>query len=74
MEDLSICKGIKDIQVRIDSFEGFECAWISRKANQAADWVAKQVKKGVCLSNWVGLSPSSLVHILSRDGLPAPPC
>ena len=54
---------VQDIQMRKEKFDGFECTWISRNANKAADWVANQVKKGMCESNWVGLPPSSLVHL-----------
>ena len=45
---------VNHIQVRRLNFEGFDYSWISRKANQAADWVANRVKK-MCFSNWVGL-------------------
>ena len=64
---------MKDIQTIARRFEEFECKWIARKANQAANWIAKQVRKRMSYSNWVNLPPSSLVHILSRDGLLAPP-
>ena len=64
---------VKDIQAIAKTFEEFECKWINRKANQATDWIAKQVRKGMYYPNWVNLPPSSLVHKLSKDGLPAPP-
>ena len=63
---------VHDIHMRKTSFEGFQCSWV-RRANQAADCIVNQVKKGMSCSNWVILPPSSFVHILSRDGLPAPP-
>ena len=65
---------VKEIQERIRGFEGFECKWIARSTNHAADWIAKQVRKGMSYSNWVNMPSSSLVHILNKDGLPAPPC
>ena len=53
---------VKDIQGRRNRFEGFECVWSSRKANQTVDWVAKQVRKGMCVLNWVSL-PHHLLYI-----------
>ncbi|XVF47152.1 hypothetical protein PTKIN_Ptkin03bG0086300 [Pterospermum kingtungense] len=44
-----------------------------RNANKVADWVATNVKRGMCISNSVNMPPSSLVRILSRDGLPTSP-
>ena len=63
---------IVDILEKKASFEKIQFCRIKRSANNAADWLAKQVKKGMCLTNWVFMPPFSLVHILSRDGLPAP--
>ena len=63
---------IVDILEKKASFEEIQFCRIKRSANNAADWLAKQVKKGMCLTNWVFMPPFSLVHILSRDGLPAP--
>ncbi|XVE77715.1 hypothetical protein DITRI_Ditri13aG0085300 [Diplodiscus trichospermus] len=45
----------------------------SRKANSAADWVASQTITRKCCQDWVSRPPSSLVHILNKDGLLAPP-
>ena len=64
---------VQDIQMLKDCFEEVKWSKVSRVANKAVDWLANHVKKGMCLENWVILPPSSLVHILSRDGLPAPP-
>ncbi|XP_028946849.2 uncharacterized protein [Malus domestica] len=47
--------------------------WVPRQANSAADWVASHCKRGMCSDVWVIRPPSSLVHILSKDGLPCPP-
>ncbi|KAI5352584.1 hypothetical protein L3X38_005475 [Prunus dulcis] len=35
--------------------------------------ILKGIRKGMCLESWFVRPPSSLVHILSRDGLPCPP-
>ena len=53
-------------------FEEVKFVKIKRSANRAVDWLAKQVKKGMILLNWVYIPLFSLVHILSRDGLPPP--
>ena len=50
-----------------------EVRLIRRAANMAADWVATQSKEGMCPTGWLGQPPSSLVLVLSRDGVPAPP-
>ncbi|XVF26971.1 hypothetical protein REPUB_Repub14bG0066400 [Reevesia pubescens] len=44
-----------------------------RTANSVANWVVSQAIKGMCRNCWVLQPPSSLVHDLSRDDLPAPP-
>ena len=46
---------------------------VRRLASKAADWVATQSREGMCPVGWLQLPPSSLVNILSRVGLPAPP-
>ena len=38
----------------------------------AADWVADKATKGMCDLGWIVQPPSFLVHILDKDGLPAP--
>ncbi|KAL6204059.1 hypothetical protein ACLB2K_021329 [Fragaria x ananassa] len=47
--------------------------WIPRKANSAADLVASLVVRRKCLEVWIDRPPSSLVHVLSHNGLPCPP-
>lgn len=47
--------------------------WIPRKVNSTADLVASLVVRKKCLEVWVDRPPSSLVHVLSRDGLHCPP-
>ena len=44
---------------------------VVRSTNAAADWIAVQTKKGMCLSDWLRHHPFSLVGILNKDGLPA---
>ena len=36
---------VKDIQVRRLKFKGFDCSWISKKANQTADWDANKSRR-----------------------------
>lgn len=47
--------------------------WTPRLTNCAADHVASLVVRKMCPEVWVLRPPSSLMHILSRDGLPCPP-
>ncbi|KAL6228202.1 hypothetical protein ACLB2K_002156 [Fragaria x ananassa] len=51
----------------------FVWSWISRKANSAADHLASLTVRRMCPDVWIDRPPSSLVGILSRDGLPCPP-
>ncbi|XP_004301407.1 PREDICTED: putative ribonuclease H protein At1g65750-like [Fragaria vesca subsp. vesca] len=44
-------------------------SWIPRKANCAAHHVASLSVRKTCPDVWIDRPPSSLVHILSRDGL-----
>ncbi|KAM2227522.1 hypothetical protein ACFXTI_014318 [Malus domestica] len=53
-------------------FRSIYWRWVPRQANSAADWVASHCKRGMCSDVWVIRPPSSLVHILSKDGLPCP--
>ncbi|CAL8167502.1 unnamed protein product [Prunus armeniaca] len=67
---LSFFHAIKDLRA---SFESLQWSWVPREANQAADWVASRVKRGLCAEAWVNRPPTAQVFILSRDGLPCPP-
>ncbi|CAL2270238.1 unnamed protein product [Prunus armeniaca] len=67
---LSFFHAIKDLRA---SFESLQWSWVPREANQAADWVASQVKRGLCAEAWVNRPPTAQVFNLSRDGLPCPP-
>ena len=46
---------------------------INREANAVADWVARNSSRGMGMSGWVRHLPLSLVRILDKDGLTAPP-
>ncbi|KAI5351195.1 hypothetical protein L3X38_004086 [Prunus dulcis] len=64
---------LKDIRFLKASFTNLNWAWVPREANRSADAIASLARKGMCLESWLVRPPSSLVHILSRDGLPCPP-
>ena len=53
---------VADILGKKACFEEIKFVKIRRSANKAADWLAQQVKKGMCLSNWVYV-PHSLWFI-----------
>ncbi|KAM1763656.1 hypothetical protein ACFX11_002977 [Malus domestica] len=63
------------IQIRnlSSQFHSISWRWVPRQANSAADWVASHCKRRMCSDVWVIRAPSSLVHILSKDGFPCPP-
>ncbi|XVE75500.1 hypothetical protein DITRI_Ditri12bG0098400 [Diplodiscus trichospermus] len=46
---------------------------VSRKANRAADWLAVQARKGLSFCEWQMPLATTLVGIMNKDGLPAPP-
>ena len=46
---------------------------IIREANVMADWLAGNAKKGMCMSENERHLPSSLVRVLDKDSLSAPP-
>ena len=64
---------IKDIQALLLQIPEKKILLIRRNANKAADWVSAQAIKGMCGKGWLQLPPSSLVFVLTHDGLPAPP-
>ena len=64
---------IKDIRAGLQQIPEHQVVVIKRSANVAADWAAKFALKEMCNLGWIHLPPSSLVHILDKDGLPAPP-
>ncbi|KAM1949596.1 hypothetical protein ACFX15_009634 [Malus domestica] len=56
-----------------NSFQGCRWSWVPRLANQSADHLASRTNLEMCGKTWVRRPPSSLVHILNKDGLPFPP-
>ncbi|KAJ7947114.1 Leucine-rich repeat receptor-like protein kinase family protein [Quillaja saponaria] len=63
---------IKDVLVHLLSvFHQCSFCFIPRTANATANWLATTARKKMCPLNWVCSPPPSLVHILSKDGLPA---
>lgn len=71
--DWRIFPFLDEIRRLRSSFNQCSWGWICREANGAADAAAKLAKWRLCFCNWVDTSPPSLVSVLSRDGLPAPP-
>ncbi|OMO69938.1 hypothetical protein COLO4_28853 [Corchorus olitorius] len=63
---------LADIRSLADHFSGVKFKCVKRKANMAADWVATRSRMGMCFADLSQNQPSSLVHILCKDGLPAP--
>ncbi|KAM2163458.1 hypothetical protein ACFX1Q_041141 [Malus domestica] len=55
------------------AFQACRWSWVPRLANSVADCLASRKCKEVCDHVWVIRPPSSLVHVLSNDGLPCPP-
>ncbi|KAK9924550.1 hypothetical protein M0R45_032915 [Rubus argutus] len=54
-------------------FSQIRWSWASREVNQAADCLASFARRRLCAEAWVDRPPTSLVFILSKDGLPCPP-
>ncbi|XVE73250.1 hypothetical protein DITRI_Ditri11bG0102000 [Diplodiscus trichospermus] len=65
---------LRDIREKLKQIPFCQFQWIKRKANQAADWIATQTISRKCRQDWVLHPPSSVVHILNKDGLPTPHC
>ncbi|KAM1324321.1 hypothetical protein PS2_045096 [Malus domestica] len=57
----------------MDVFQRCRWSWVLRSANMAAHRLASRSNTEMCGSSWVNQPPSSLVHILNKDGLPCPP-
>ncbi|KAM1209964.1 hypothetical protein ACFX2J_015428 [Malus domestica] len=55
------------------SFQDCRWSWVPRLANQLADLLASRKNMEMCDQFWDRRPPSSLVHILDKDGLPCPP-
>ncbi|KAB2595684.1 hypothetical protein D8674_031134 [Pyrus ussuriensis x Pyrus communis] len=54
-------------------FQDCRWSWVPRSANLAAHVLASRSNPEMCDVTWVNLPPSSLVHVLNKDGLPCPP-
>ncbi|KAM1552765.1 hypothetical protein ACFX1Z_005725 [Malus domestica] len=54
------------------SFQDCRWTWVPRSANQAGDLLASRTCTEMCNFCWVNRPPSSLVHVLDKDGLPCP--
>ncbi|XP_068304210.1 uncharacterized protein [Pyrus communis] len=55
-----------------DSFQDCRWSWVPRSANIAVHRLALSSPEMYGIT-WVNHPPSSLVHILNKDGLPCPP-
>lgn len=64
---------VKTIRLSSSMWENSSWRWIPRKANEAANLVASLTVRKTCPEVWAFRPPSSLVHVLSRDGLPCLP-
>ena len=64
---------VYDIQKLLRLLLDYKVVLITREENAATDWVARNSRKGMCMSGWDRQLPLSLVRILDKDGLPAPP-
>ncbi|KAB2623871.1 hypothetical protein D8674_040231 [Pyrus ussuriensis x Pyrus communis] len=53
-------------------FQDCRWSWVPRSANLAAHVLASRSIPEMCDVNWVNFPPSSLVHVLNKDGLPCP--
>ncbi|CAN6725654.1 unnamed protein product [Malus baccata var. baccata] len=56
-----------------ESFQDCRWTWVPRSPNHAADLLASRTCTEMCNLCWVNRPPSSLVHVLYKDGLPCPP-
>ncbi|OMO51166.1 hypothetical protein CCACVL1_29964, partial [Corchorus capsularis] len=63
---------IADIQWLVRQANDEKFQYVKCMANLAADWVARQTREGMISQEWVERPSSSLVHIMSKDGLPTP--
>ncbi|KAI5352407.1 hypothetical protein L3X38_005298 [Prunus dulcis] len=65
-----ILSTVRDV---LNCFQTYVWTWIPRTANQAADHLAMLAISRMSPEVWVNRPPSSLMHILNKDGLPCPP-
>ncbi|OMO67492.1 reverse transcriptase [Corchorus capsularis] len=72
-QDWHISHIIQDIQSMLPCLDKSMVRKVSRSANLAADWFAKQSRRKMSCSGWRQFPPSSLVGIWNKDGVSAPP-
>ncbi|BFG34632.1 hypothetical protein CerSpe_209060 [Prunus speciosa] len=65
--------GYRQVSFESDCKETYVWIWIPRTANQAVDHLAILANSRISPEVWVNRPPSSLLHILNKDGLPCPP-
>ena len=56
-----------------EAFQRCCWSWVPRSANLVADRLVSRFNTEMYGSSWVNQPPSSLVHVLNKDGLPCPP-
>ncbi|XP_070672100.1 uncharacterized protein [Malus domestica] len=56
-----------------EAFQFYRWSWVPRSANSSANYLASVGCPEMCDRVWVDRPPSSLVHVLNKDGLPCPP-
>ncbi|KAL6124962.1 hypothetical protein ACLB2K_077470 [Fragaria x ananassa] len=71
--DWTAARSIDWIRENLNLFLQVNWRWVSRKANEAADWVASLALRRVCPLDWVSSPPSSLMRILLFDVVSPPP-
>ncbi|CAN6722131.1 unnamed protein product [Malus baccata var. baccata] len=55
-----------------EAFKICRWSWVPRSANSATDFLASVGCPEMCDRVWVAKPPSSMVHVLNKDGLPCP--
>ncbi|XVE54155.1 hypothetical protein DITRI_Ditri03aG0057900 [Diplodiscus trichospermus] len=71
---LALRDGIKlAVEKKYDKGQISKVRLVSRKANKASDGLAVQARKRLSFCEWQMPLPTTLVGILNKDGLLAPP-
>ncbi|KAL6137628.1 hypothetical protein ACLB2K_062918 [Fragaria x ananassa] len=71
--DWTAARSIAWIRENLNLFQQVNWRWVSRKTNEAADWVASLELRRVCPLDWVSNPPSSLMRVLLFDVVSLPP-
>ncbi|KAL6214019.1 hypothetical protein ACLB2K_013457 [Fragaria x ananassa] len=71
--DWTAARSIAWIRENLKLFQQVNWRWASRKANEAADWVASLALRRVCPIDWFSNPPTSLMRILLFDAVSPPP-